>query len=182
MTTALLIIDVRRGPLDDEPRPHEADAVVERINALARRARENASPVIFIQHERASGNLAYQSQSWQLERNLETGPSDLFVRKSTPDSFLRTDLQEILARCQVALGHLRLRLRVLRRHTTRRAVALGFSVTLAADAHTTHDKEHASAAAIRAHENVTLLSLSSFGVPIQALPSARVAFAANLPS
>lgn len=45
MKTALLIIDVQRGLFDDEPRPYEADAVVERINASAAaiRTHENAT-------------------------------------------------------------------------------------------------------------------------------------------
>ncbi len=179
MTSALLIIDVQRGLFDSEPRPHEADAVVQRINALARRARENAVAVIFIQHERTCGNLEYKSESWQLERNLETSPSDHFIRKSTPDSFLRTPLEGLLVEHQV--NHLVIcgyACEFCVDTTTRRAAALGFSVTLAEDAHTTHDKEHASAAAIRAHENATLPNISSFGVPIQAVPSVLIAFAA----
>jgi nicotinamidase-related amidase len=60
--------------------------------------------------------------------------------------------------------------------TVRRAAALGYSVTLASDAHTTHDKPHASAAAIRAHENATLPQITSFGQAIVALASERIAF------
>jgi nicotinamidase-related amidase len=126
-----------------------------------------------------SGNLEYKSESWQLERNLETGPNDHFIRKSTPDSFLRTPLQDLLAEHEVkhlvVCGYAS---EFCVDTTTRRAAALGFSVTLAGDAHTTHDKEHASAATIRAHENATLPSISSFGVPIEAVRSELVAFAA----
>jgi hypothetical protein len=49
-------------------------------------------------------------------------------------------------------------------------------VTLASDAHTTHDKDHASAAQIRAHENATLPSLTSFGPVIRAVPATEVDF------
>lgn len=51
-------------------------------------------------------------------------------------------------------------------------------MTLAADAHTTHDKPHASGAQIRAHHNATLPDLTSSGVPIQALSSADIHFEA----
>ncbi|WP_024303739.1 cysteine hydrolase family protein [Pseudogulbenkiania sp. MAI-1] len=179
MKTALLIIDVQRGLFDDEPRPYEADAVVERINALAGRARTHGIPVVFIQHERASGKLAHGSESWQLERHLRTVPGDHFVRKTTPDSFLRTPLQALLDQHQinhvVICGYAS---EFCVDTTTRRAAALGYSVTVAADAHTTHDKAHASAAAIREHENATLPDIVSFGPPIQAKPGSEIEFVA----
>ncbi|MEJ6005141.1 cysteine hydrolase family protein [Paucibacter sp. AS339] len=177
--TALLIIDVQRGLFDAEPRPFEADVVVQRINALADRARAAGAPVVFIQHEREASALQHGSEGWQLERGLKVLPQDSVSRKTTPDSFLRTDLQELLQGQQV-------------RHvvicgyasefcvdtTTRRAAALGFAVTLAADAHTTHDKDHATAAQIRAHHNATLPGITSFGPRIEALPSETIRFEA----
>ncbi|MNL42777.1 Isochorismatase family protein [compost metagenome] len=64
--------------------------------------------------------------------------------------------------------------------TVRRAAGLGMPVTLAADAHTTHDKPHASGARIRAHHNATLPAISSFGVKIAAVPAADI-FAGDTP-
>ena len=49
MKTAVLVIDVQRGLCDDPPRPHEAEAVMQRINALTGRARASGVPVAFIQ-------------------------------------------------------------------------------------------------------------------------------------
>ena len=179
MSTALLIVDVQRAFFDEEPRPYEADIVVQRINELSSRARAQGRPVVFIQHERAVANIEYASERWQLQRDLLIAPDDHFIRKTTPDSFLRTPLQELLDALEV-------------KHvvicgcdsefcvdtTTRRAAALGYAVTLAADAHTTHDKEHASAFAIRAHHNATLPAMVSFGASIQAIASVDVTFAA----
>src|SRR5262249_7744768 len=91
MTKALLVIDVQRGLCDNEPRPFEADAVVDRINDLAERARRANAPVIFVQHE-AANELQHGSDSWQLERRLVVKDGDTRVRKATPDSFLRTEL------------------------------------------------------------------------------------------
>jgi nicotinamidase-related amidase len=62
--------------------------------------------------------------------------------------------------------------------TTRRAAALGYRVVLAADAHTTHDKPHATASQIRDHHNATLPGITSFGPRIVAMPSDAVVFAA----
>ena len=175
MRTALLVIDVQRGLFAPEPRPFEADAVVARINALAARARAVDVPVVFVQHE--SAGLPFGSEAWRFEDRLEVEPRDAVVRKGTPDAFLRTDLEELLVSWQIE--------RVVIcgfasefciDTTTRRAAALGYGVTLAADAHTTHDKPHATAARIREHENATLADLTSFGPAIVATPSTQIAF------
>ncbi len=179
MGIALLIVDVQRAFFDEEPRPYEANAVVQRINELSSRARALGRPVVFIQHERASANIKYGSERWQLQCDLLIAPNDHFVRKTTPDSFLRTPLQELLDSLdvkQVVICGCDSEFCV--DTTTRRAAALGYAVTLAADAHTTHDKEHASAFAIRAHHNATLPNMVSFGVSIQAIPSVDISFAA----
>jgi nicotinamidase-related amidase len=47
--------------------------------------------------------------------------------------------------------------------TTRRALALGYPVTLVADGHSTRDNGVLSAAQITAHHNHTLANISSFG-------------------
>jgi nicotinamidase-related amidase len=176
MSTALLVIDVQRGLFDADPRPFEADAVVARINTLTARARAANVPVVFVQHESAS--LPYGSERWQLQAGLHVEPRDGVLRKTTPDSFLNTDLQELLASWsvdRVVLCGFASEFCV--DTTTRRAAALGYDVTLAADAHTTHDKPHATAAEIRIHENATLSDLTSFGPRIDAVPSDRIAFA-----
>lgn len=179
MKSALLVIDVQRGLFDHEPRPFEAYEVIHRINQLAQSAREAAAPVIFIQHERHGSSLEYQSENWQLAAELFSEPDDLFVRKTTPDSFLHTNLHDLLQ--ANGIEHL-----VISGYacefcvdtTTRRAAALGYGVTLVSDGHTTQDKPHATAASIRAHENATLPSLTSFGPAISAVASAQVQFAA----
>jgi nicotinamidase-related amidase len=177
MKNALLIIDVQQGLFDDAPRPFEADAVLARINALSARARAAGCPVVWVQHERADGFLAYASDSWQLQSDLMTEPADIRLRKTTPDSFLHTPLLDSLTQrgieqvvicgyaCEFCVDT-----------TTRRAAALGFAVVLAADAHTTHDKDHASAAQIRTHHNSTLPNISSFGPVIEAVMSPDVVF------
>ncbi len=177
MNTALLVIDVQRGLFDDIPRPYEADAVVDRINALAVRARSSGVPVVFVLHEQQSGLLEYGTVAWQLEQGLLTEPADVMLRKKTPDSFLRTDLGELLAQWgteQLVICGYATEFCV--DTTTRRAAALGFSVILAADAHTTHDKTHAGAAQIREHHNMTLPNISSFGPVISARSSAEILF------
>lgn len=122
---------------------------------------------------------ATRPASWQRDTRLRPFDGDARVYKTTPDAFLRTGLADALS--QVGASHL-----VVCGYasefcvdtTLRRAAALGYPVTLAADAHTTQDKAHAAGAQIRAHHNVTLSSISSFGVKIAAVPAAGIAFGA----
>jgi len=178
MSCALLVIDVQEGLFRPAPRPGDADATVARINELAARARRQGAPVIYIQHESADASLAHGSAGWQLLRELDRQPDDRVVGKTTADAFLRTGLAALLLQHAVA------RLVVCGYAsefcvdtTVRQAAARGYEVVLAADAHTTHDKPHADAAAIRLHHNMTLPAISSFGPRIVAVPAAQVAFA-----
>ncbi|HEX7640505.1 MAG TPA: cysteine hydrolase family protein [Burkholderiaceae bacterium] len=173
--TALVVIDVQVALFD--PPPAEAEEVIARINGLAARARAAGVPVVLVQHETAAGALVAETPGWALHPALETAPSDLRVRKRTPDSFLRTELHALLAgrhvrelvvcgfACEFCVDT-----------TTRSAAAKGYPVTLAADAHTTHDKPHATGLQIRTHENQTLPDITSFGVTIRAVPAAEIGF------
>ena len=177
MGSALIVIDVQRGLFDPEPRPWEADAVVGRIHDLADRARSAGVPVVWVQHETPGGALAFGSEGWLLERGLEVHAGDLKVRKTTPDAFLRTDLEAILSRHEVGrLVVCGYATEFCVDTTTRRAAALGYDVALVADAHTTHGKDHATAEQIRSHHNATLPDLTSFGSRILTVHAVAVEF------
>lgn len=175
MKTAVLVIDVQRGLCDDPPRPHEAQEVIWRINALTARARAAGVPVAFVQHENEV-DLEFDSERWQLASGLEVDAADTRIRKTTPDAFLRTPLEAWLAgqgvKRVVICGYAS---EFCVDTSARRAAALGYHVVLAADAHTSHDKPHATGAFIRAHHNATLSGITSFGVPIRAVESAEIA-------
>ncbi|CAI0814143.1 cysteine hydrolase [Serratia sp. JSRIV001] len=175
MKSALLVIDVQQGLFN--PPPAEAEQVLTRINQLSERARQAGVPVIFIQHQTAHEELSAGSAAWQIHQGLQVKPGDHRVDKTTPDSFLRTNLGKLL----IAEGVTQLVICGYSTEycvdtTTRRAAGLGYPVVLAADAHTSHDKPHASGLQIRAHHNATLSSIKSFGVAISAVPTAEVSF------
>ncbi|HEY1034410.1 MAG TPA: cysteine hydrolase family protein [Pseudoxanthomonas sp.] len=176
MNLALIVIDVQRGLF--EPAPADAEAVIERINALSAKARQAGAPVIFVQHERAD-DLIPESEGWALHPALAVEQGDYRIRKATPDSFLRTGLEEVLSFCGVeAVVLCGYATEFCVDTTTRSAAAHGYHVLLASDAHTTHDKPHADAGRIREHHNATLPAIRSFGVGIRAVPAAEIAFAA----
>jgi nicotinamidase-related amidase len=173
--TALVIIDMQAILFD--PEPPEADEVVTRINALASRARAAAVPVVWVQHQTAAGDLVAGTPGWQLHAGLVTHDADVFVRKTMSDAFLRTELQALLAdrgvRHVTVCGYSS---EFCVDSTVRGAASRGYAVTLAADAHTSHDKPHATGLQIRVHENETLRNISSFHVPIEAVPAAEIVF------
>ncbi|MCG7587764.1 cysteine hydrolase family protein [Photobacterium sp. OFAV2-7] len=175
MKTAILVIDVQRVLIDPAPQPFEAKEVVERINQVTEWARAYNHPVIFIQHEQPDSIIEFGSDGWKLQSGLVVEPNDKFVRKTTPDSFLNTELETILK--QAGIEHLIIcgyATEFCVDTTTRRAAGLGYSVDLVADAHTTHDKGHATGQQIREHHNCTLPNISSFGVKIGAIPTASL--------
>ncbi len=177
MKTAVIVIDVQCALFDQAPRPEDADAVIARINALAGRARKAGLPVAFVQHQSPNPPLQFDTAGWCFARNLHIEPGDTVIAKTTPDSFLRTNLGEWLERHEikqiVICGGMT---EFCVDTTTRRAAAQGYQVILASDAHTTHDKAHAAAAFIRMHHNATLPDIGSFGPRISAIESASIAF------
>ncbi len=169
MTRALLIIDVQQGLCEGEGAAWDCGKVIARINRVAAHARASGVPVVFIQHEDATA-LVQGSRAWQLADGLLTEPDDLRVRKTTPDSFLRTDLQALLSVRGVS------ELIVCGMHsefcvdtTTRRALALGYPVTLVADAHTSAGNAALTPQQVIAHHNATLTNISSFGPRVRAV-------------
>ena len=177
MKSAMVVIDVQRGLFDPAPRPYQADRVIQRLRSLTGRARAAKVPVFYVQHQRAEGPLSHGAPGWQLVRELAVEEGDRLIAKTTPDAFSGTELDQYLK--QLGVDHLFLggyASEYCVDTTVRRAAALGYGVSLIADAHTTHDKAHLSAARIRAHHNATLASITSFAGKIGLVPSAQVVF------
>ena len=172
MTTALLIIDVQQALCSGEYEAFDAGRVIERINHVSRQFWKIGAPIVVIQHEAPGTVFAHDSPGWQLAQGLEVAPTDIYVRKTAPDSFHRTDLQtQLQARDVRQLVICGLQSEFCVDTTTRRALALGYPVQLVADGHSTCDNGVLSAAQISAHHNHTLANMTSFGpraVPVAA--------------
>lgn len=178
-TTALLIIDVQTALCSGEFEAFECQRVIDRINVVSRKARDAGAPVVLIQHDGPGGPLAYGTDGWKLAVGLETQATDLRVRKQATDSFHNTGLQSILqSRGVTALVICGLQSEFCVDTTTRRALALGYPVTLVADGHSTFDNAVLSAAQITAHHNETLANITSFGPRVTAMPADEVAIGA----
>ena len=175
MTTALLIIDVQRVLSSGEYAVFDSRGVIDRINQVSRRARRAGAPVIIVQHEEESGSMAFGTEGWKLDSALETEPSDIYVRKTATDSFHKTELLGVLqSRAITKLVICGFQSEFCVDTTTRRALALGYPVTLVADGHSTMDNRVLNAAQISAHHNETLANIASFGTRAKAVPTAEV--------
>jgi nicotinamidase-related amidase len=174
MKTAVLVIDTQQGLCTGAEAAHDCAGTIGRINTVTRRARAAGAVVIFIQHESRSGTLEYGSPGWQLAGGLEVEARDLRVRKTTPDSFLGTELGAVLKDRGVQ------QLVVCGMHsefcvdtTTRKALALGYPVVLVADGHTSAGNEALSPQQVIAHHNATLRKISSFGPRVTTVASSE---------
>ena len=178
MKTAVLVIDVQQGLCVGEGKAFDCDGLITRINLVTSKARLAGAPVIFIQHESTAGYLEHGSADWLLANGLVVSTSDIKIRKTTPDSFLRTDLEALLRNRGVE------QLVICGMHsefcidtTTRRAMALGFTVTLVEDGHTSAGNAAITAEQVIQHTNATLTHISSFGPCTTTIQSDLLVFA-----
>lgn len=177
MSVALLVIDVQHALCGGADACFDHQGVVERINGLGRRARDLGLPVIFVQHEEPEGDFRHGSEGWQLAPALQVADGDPRVRKTTPDSFNGTGLDALLRKLGVTgLVICGMQTDFCVDTTVRRALAEGYDVVLAGDAHSTLDNRVLRAGQIIAHHNEVFSRMSSFAPRLDVLPSAAVAF------
>jgi nicotinamidase-related amidase len=176
MKTALLVVDVQQALCTGEEAAFDIDRVIERINALVAKARSAGAPVVWIQHDEEGGPLQFDSVGWQLAQGLRVDArEDLRVRKTSPDSFNGTGLQQLLnERGVTKLVVCGLQTDCCVNATVRGAAGLGYQVVLAADAHSTVD--NGAAAQVIADHNKALAT--SLGASIAVTPASEVRIAA----
>lgn len=135
--SALVVVDLQRGVVRD---CFDADGVLARTAHLVDRARSSGVPVVWVQDH---GSFPEGTADWGLAAPLERQAEEPLVKKTYRDSFVDTDLGEVLkslhAQHLVIAGA---QSDYCIRTTTQAAAARGFDVTLVSDAHTTTDAEH----------------------------------------
>jgi nicotinamidase-related amidase len=165
MPSALLIIDVQKailrgkGTAARQPAIDAAlDRMVNRLAELQRKARAHNVPVILVQHDGDTDHrLATGTEGWQIRGELKPAAGDLVVHKTASDSFFETDLKERLK--ERGIGHLIVggcMTQFCVDTTCRRAVSLGYDVTLLADGHMTADMGDLTFDQIIDHHNAVL--------------------------
>jgi len=176
MTTALLVIDVQRALSSGDWAAFDVGRVIDNINVLAARARDSGAPVVFVQHEEEGGPFAYGTERWELADGLVVSPDDILVRKTTTNSFHRTNLHEVLQSRGVGrLVVCGLQTDFCVDTTIRQSLPLGYRVIVAADAHSTVDGV-LTARQVIDHHNHVFRNITSFGPVIAVTPTVEIAF------
>ena len=133
--TALMVIDVQNGVVAGN---HERDAIVERVAGLVDKAREEAIPVVWVQHN--DENTIRDTDEWQIVPELSPDAAEPLIHKSYGDSFEDTTLESVLS--DLAVGRLVVvgaQTDACVRSTLHGAFTRGYDTTLVSDAHTTED-------------------------------------------
>jgi len=133
--TALLVIDVQTGVVAGN---HARDAVVANVATLVDKARDEHTPIVWVQHN--DDGLARGSDEWQIVPELERDDAEPLVEKSYGDAFEDTNLEQVLS--GLSVGRLIVagaQTDACIRSTLHGALARGYDATLVSDAHTTED-------------------------------------------
>jgi nicotinamidase-related amidase len=165
MIKALVIIDVQnailegKGTADRQPLIDAAlNETVARLHRLQDKARGAGAPIVMVQHDGDEGHrLAVGSAGWTIRPEVAPRASDVVVHKRSCDSFFETDLADRLDERSVThlvVGGCMTQFCV--DTTVRRAVSLGYDVTLISDGHSTGDMGDLGFGQIIAHHNATL--------------------------
>jgi nicotinamidase-related amidase len=160
---ALLVIDVQNALCHGKGATYNALGVIDNINLVASRARQAGAPIIFVQHDTEADALRYQSEGWQLPKELESSAADIYVRKKASDSFKKTDLKDHLDRLDIQeLIICGMQSEFCVDSTLRCALSLGYTVTVIANGHTTVDNDIIPASTISKHHNCTWENITSY--------------------
>lgn len=171
MKPTLLIVDMQQALCRGEAQPFDCKGVIGRINELTRAARAAQVPVIWAQHENAA-RLRSSTPGWEIAKGLNVDPADLRVSKTTPDAFNGTGLEALLKERAVdTLIICGIHTEFCIDTTCRRALALGWPVLLAQDAHTSAGNAVLAPEQVIAHHNATLTAIASFGPRVQTWPT-----------
>jgi nicotinamidase-related amidase len=161
---AVVIIDVQNAILDiadmtSRVKTHAAlDALVAKIATLLQRARNHAVPVLFVQHDGQAGHrLEPGSPGWKIREEITPADGEPVIHKSASDAFFETTLAtELEARAIDTLIVAGCMTQYCVDTTVRRAVSMGYDVTLVADGHMTADTGALTFDQIIAHHNALL--------------------------
>ncbi len=144
---------------------------VQNLALVKKQAHAAGIPVIIIQHTGSKGHRQEAgSDGWQIHPLLESSGKDLVFGKVTSDSFYETNLLDTLNTLRITdliVGGFLTQYCV--DLTVRRAVMLGFDVTLISDGHSTCDESGLSCEQIIAHHNKILpvFKMNGHGVTLR---------------
>lgn len=165
MTAALITIDLQNAILagmapPDRQREIDSalDATVARVADVQARARASGAFIVVVQHDDVAGHrLQIGTEGHGLRREIQPKDGEATVHKTACDAFYGTDLHALLTAQgvdHVVIGGCMTQFCI--DTTVRRAVSLGYDVTLLSDGHMTADMGALTFEQIIAHHNALL--------------------------
>jgi nicotinamidase-related amidase len=151
---AILVVDMQVGLHNGDPK-HDLCGVVECINRLTARVRDESGTVVLVQHCGCKGDdFEPQTPGWAFLPELHRDPRDVVVHKQLNDPFAETDMQarlNAIAPNRVLIAGWATDLCV--DATVRSAVTNHHNVVVVADGHTLSDRPHLDAISVIRHHN-----------------------------
>ncbi|WP_462413516.1 cysteine hydrolase family protein [Neobacillus sp. Marseille-QA0830] len=166
--SALILIDLQVGPLYGVYKREETLAVIQDV---IRKVEEEDIPIFYIQHEEQPGGfLERGAPFWGFAEGIAPRESDFVIHKQSTDSFFETPLHQELTTLGITdLVVAGARTEYCVDTTCRRAITLGYDVTLIADGHTTADGIIPAEKIIQ-HHNHNLSTIKTTANEIKVIP------------
>jgi nicotinamidase-related amidase len=171
--SALVVIDVQVGVIDWPAAGAAGARVLANINDLLARARRDGVPVIYVQDNDMGAPIG--SPEWQIHPAIAPRAGETVVNKLACDAFYETNLADELSKREInRLVICGCASQYCIDTSCRSAVARGYDVTLAGDAHTTMGNGILSIEQIIAHTNRTLNGFGNARSVITVLPTTEI--------
>jgi len=153
MNDALVVIDVQEGFFSDPNYPvYNENHLINNINKLIDFFRKQDKPIIFVRH--IDEDLIRGTTSWDVYSEIHTKPVDIYVDKTTPDSFFKTDLLNVLSTKSInSMVIAGLQTEYCIDATCKSAFGKNIQTVLASDAHSTYDNSFMKAGKIIDYHN-----------------------------
>lgn len=153
MNEALIVIDVQEGFFSDPDYPvYNENNLINNINQLIDFFRKQDKPIIFVRH--IDEDLVRGTKPWEVYSKIHTKPDDIYVDKTTPDSFFKTDLLNVLKTNNInSIVIVGLQTEYCIDATCKSAFGKEFQTVLVSDAHSTYDNSFMKADKIIDYHN-----------------------------
>jgi len=126
---------------------HQADKIIATLSKLIEKARSSEALIIFVRNNGPAGEPDETgTPGWEIHPSFTPKDDEIVIDKHTPDAFHETELKVKLDKLEVS--HLivaGMQSEMCVDTTVRKAVELGYELTLVRDGHSTFDFEDASA-------------------------------------
>jgi nicotinamidase-related amidase len=139
MNEALVVIDVQEGFFADPNYPvYNENRLISNINLLIESFRKRGKTIIFVRH--VDEDLVKGTVAWQVFSKVHSRQDDIYLDKTTPDSFYETDLLSVLKENNIdSIVIVGLQTDYCIDTTCKSAFGKNYSVVLVKDGHSTYD-------------------------------------------